>query len=69
MRILIASVVSFMAIASIASQQSDVTRMGPAVGTPAPGFALTGQDGRTHTLDSVAGPQGTMLVFFRSADW
>ena len=66
MRILVAS---FMAIVSIASQQPDVTRIGPAVGTPAPGFELAGQDGRTHTLASVAGPQGTMLVFFRSADW
>jgi len=69
MRVLIASVLSFMAMASIAPQQPDVTRIGPAVGTPAPGFELTGQDGRTHTLDSVAGPHGTMLVFFRSADW
>ncbi len=66
MRILIASLV---AIASIASQQPDVSRMGPAVGMPAPAFELTGQDGRTHSLASVAGPKGTMLVFFRSADW
>lgn len=66
MRILIASLV---AIASIASQQPDVSRIGPAVGAPASAFELTGQDGRTHTLDSVAGPKGTMLVFFRSADW
>ena len=64
MRILLAS---FVAIASIASQ--DVTRIGPAVGAPAPGFELADQDGRIRTLDSVAGPQGTMLVFFRSADW
>lgn len=66
MRILLAS---FVAIASMASQQPDVTRIGPAVGAPAPGFELADQDGRIWTLDSVAGPQGTMLVFFRSADW
>lgn len=66
MRILLAS---FVAIASMASQQPDVTRIGPAVGAPAPGFELADQDGRLRTLDSVAGPQGTMLVFFRSADW
>lgn len=60
---------AFVAIVSIASQQADVTRTGPAVGAPAPGFELTDQAGRTQTLASVAGPQGTMLVFFRSADW
>jgi hypothetical protein len=43
MRILIATVV---AIASLASQQPDVTRRGPAVGAPAPGFELSDQVGR-----------------------
>lgn len=66
MRILVASFVPFLAIAS---QQPDVARLGPAVGASAPGFELQDQDGRARTLDSVAGPQGTMLVFFRSADW
>jgi peroxiredoxin len=49
--------------------QVDVTRIGPAVGAAAPAFSLIDQTGRTQTLASVAGPQGTMLVFFRSADW
>ena len=66
MRILIAAIA---AVVSIAWQQADVSRIGPAVGAPAPGFELADQDGRTQTLASVAGPQGTMLVFFRSADW
>jgi hypothetical protein len=66
MRILIALGV---AIVSLASQQPDVSLLGPAVGASAPGFELTDQNGRMRTLDTVAGPQGTMLVFFRSADW
>jgi len=45
------------------------TRTGPAVGQPAPDFSLQDQSGRTQTLKSVGGPKGTMLVFFRSADW
>jgi len=45
------------------------TRTGPAVGQPVPDFSLQDQKGRTQTLKSVSGPRGTMLVFFRSADW
>jgi hypothetical protein len=44
-------------------------RTGPAVGQPVPDFSLQDQSGRTQTLKSVSGPKGTMLVFFRSADW
>jgi hypothetical protein len=44
-------------------------RTGPAVGQPVPDFSLPDQSGRIQTLKSVSGPKGTMLVFFRSADW
>ena len=33
-----------------------------ALGQPAPDFALTGTDGRTHSLDDVAGPAGTVVM-------
>ena len=56
-------------LVALAAAQADVTKLGPAVGADAPGFSLVDQDGRTQTLSTVAGPQGTMLVFFRSADW
>ena len=49
--------------------QVDTSRLGPAVGAPAPAFSLADQQGRTQTLATLAGPKGTMLVFFRSADW
>ena len=45
------------------------TKTGPAVGQQVPAFSLLDQQGRTQTLKSVSGPKGTMLVFFRSADW
>jgi hypothetical protein len=44
-------------------------KTGPAVGQPVPDFSLQDQTGRRQTLKSVSGPRGTMLVFFRSADW
>lgn len=51
------------------SQVVDVATVGPQVGQRTPDFRLPDQHGRPHTLASVAGPKGTMLVFFRSADW
>jgi AhpC/TSA family len=44
-------------------------KTGPAVGNPVPDFSAQDQEGRRQTLKSVSGPKGTMLVFFRSADW
>jgi AhpC/TSA family len=45
------------------------TKTGLTVGQQVPAFSLLDQQGRTQTLKSVSGPKGTMLVFFRSADW
>ena len=47
----------------------DTSRIGPQVGTRVPPIAGVDQFGRSQTLDSVYGPKGAMLVFFRSADW
>ena len=43
--------------------------LGPAVGQPLPAFEAPDQDGRPQSLDSLRGPRGLVLVFFRSADW
>lgn len=56
-------------VLAVVALQADVTRLGPAVGAAAPPFSLVDHTGRTQTLSTVAGPEGTMLVFFRSADW
>lgn len=34
-----------------------------------PAFELSDQHGKRQTLESLRGPKGLMLVFFRSADW
>lgn len=44
-------------------------RTGPAVGSAVPKFQAHDQDGRVQTFDSIAGPKGALLVFYRSADW
>jgi len=61
----------FLAVALQAANPApvDLTGVGPKVGEVAPEFTLPDQHGQPRTLSSLAGPKGTMLVFYRSADW
>jgi hypothetical protein len=43
--------------------------IGLAVGQKAPAFSVHDQFGRVQTLESLKGTNGTVLLFFRSADW
>ena len=47
----------------------DLSKLGPQVGQRVPDFNLNDQNGKSWTLDSILGPNGAMLVFYRSADW
>ena len=47
----------------------DVSKLGPQVGERAPDLQLVDQTGKPHTLQSIIGRRGAMLVFVRSADW
>jgi hypothetical protein len=47
----------------------ELMSIGLAVGQKAPAFAARDQFGRVQTLDTLKGPKGTILLFFRSADW
>ena len=49
--------------------QTNLATLGPQVGQRAIDFSLPDQQDRVRPLKSFAGPKGTMLVFFRSADW
>jgi len=51
------------------SPSVDPATLGPAVGKPIPRFEARDQDGRSRDFESLAGPNGLVLVFFRSADW
>lgn len=39
------------------------------VGHKAPDFSAVDQFGKTQTLETLRGPKGTVLLFYRSADW
>ena len=46
-----------------------LTSIGADVGQKAPVFSARDQFGQEQTLKSLQGPHGTILLFFRSADW
>jgi hypothetical protein len=43
--------------------------IGLAVGQKAPGFSAHDEFGHVQTLETLKGKNGTVLLFFRSADW
>ena len=51
------------------SSLKPLTGIGLAVGQKAPAFSARDQFGAQQTLDTLRGPKGTVLLFFRSADW
>lgn len=47
----------------------DAATLGPSVGQPLPAFEVKDSKGGARTFQSLKGPNGLVLVFFRSADW
>ena len=45
------------------------SEVGLRAGQKAPDFSARDQFGKTQTLDTLRGPKGTVLLFYRSADW
>ena len=51
------------------SSLKPLTGIGLAVGQKAPAFSARDQFGAEQTLETLKGAKGTVLLFFRSADW
>jgi hypothetical protein len=47
----------------------ELMSIGLAVGEKAPTFSAIDQNGHAQTLETLKGPNGMVLLFFRSADW
>ena len=68
-------VLSILAVTAVALWQvavpsrASLDALGPQVGERVPDFALVDQAGANRTLRSILGPNGALLVFFRSAEW
>jgi cytochrome oxidase Cu insertion factor (SCO1/SenC/PrrC family) len=52
-----------------ASDDSVTPAIGLNIGQQAPAFALTEQFGHEQSNQTLKGLKGTVIVFFRSADW
>ena len=52
-----------------AAADSVAPAIGLEIGKPAPPFALTDQFGHEQSNQTLKGPKGTVILFFRSADW
>jgi hypothetical protein len=53
---------------AMASAQTAI-KTGPEVGSTVPGLEAPDQNGSMQNLQSISGPKGALLVFYRSADW
>jgi hypothetical protein len=58
-----------VSLAAAQEEAPDPTRLGPQVAERVPDFTLPDPTGKTWTLSSIMGPNGAMLVFYRSANW
>jgi len=70
------AVLFFLGVVAIANAQENASSkpaaalsVGLPVGQSAPAFTSTDQFGRQQSIETLKGPNGTVLLFFRSADW
>ncbi len=60
---------ALLAATIMASAQSEHIETGPEVGERIPAFQAVDQNGKTRSFDDLKGPNGLLLLFYRSADW
>lgn len=60
---------AMLAIATFAAAPVMAQIPGPAIGSKVPKLEAVSSEGKAVGLSDVAGPKGTVLVFFRSAKW
>jgi hypothetical protein len=65
------AVLLFVGVFGLAAKQNPSTKpsIGLDIGQQAPAFAVPDEYGRQQTNQTLKGANGTVLVFFRSADW
>jgi cytochrome oxidase Cu insertion factor (SCO1/SenC/PrrC family) len=75
MKIAVAVLIVVVSSAFATGQENPPTNHGSAssvgleIGQQAPTFALPDQFGHEHTNETLKGPKGTVILFFRSSDW
>jgi hypothetical protein len=59
----------FVALLCCISLSGQQIKTGPDIGSKAQDFEALDQNGQVQNLRSISGPNGMILVFYRSADW
>jgi hypothetical protein len=59
----------FFFVTCTATLRAQTALQGLAPGDLIPSFSLPDQNGSSRTFEDVRGPQGALIVFYRSADW
>ena len=67
--VLAALVLGFPSQAMQSRTPVEVASLGPQIGEQVPDFSLPDQNGRVWTRDSILGPNGAIVLFYRSANW
>jgi cytochrome oxidase Cu insertion factor (SCO1/SenC/PrrC family) len=61
--------VGLLLAGALTGAAEDSFSTGPEVGERIPAFRLSDQHGEQRTFSDLAGPQGLLLLFYRTADW
>lgn len=76
LRVLLAATLFHIGLLALARGQDNYSTsngippsIGLEIGQPAPAFALMDQFGHEQSNETLKGSKGTVLLFFRSADW
>ncbi|MEX2260785.1 MAG: hypothetical protein WD696_02480 [Bryobacteraceae bacterium] len=64
----VTAVLCLLTLAGLAAAQTQL-KTGPAIGQKIPDFQLRDQHGNLQTFESIRGPKGALILFYRSADW
>lgn len=60
---------SFGVLLLAAATSFAAVQTGPDIGARIPEFEAVDQNGQARNFQNIAGPNGALLVFHRSADW
>ena len=69
MKLLAAALFSCILMASADAQENLSSSIGLQVGSKAPAFTFLDQFDRPQSNETLRGSNGTVILFFRSADW
>lgn len=66
---LVATVVTVFGVVGTACPALAEIASGPEVGETIPAISAYDQHGRKRTFDDLRGPEGLLVLFYRTADW